>query len=412
MANLGSHPDNYPEGSIVRLNKNRSIGPHKPETIFSVLYISNKKDETIETTYDLTNKSTSQSSIIWIGLEDINNIKFNIKLSKFLADTYFLKGSKKSKTGENVTNIFANKQLTPANLGIVGSVLRDSDIVSKLKENRNYDTETIEFLLYLMNSIGIGESFDITIPNKYTTELQTINKDFGEILSSLWILRNESNIESISFPDKSNLPLIDFIGNSGTTTHSYSVKSLGGSNTTIGNIITNTEKQSTILTNLNTLCNLPMRDGMIFGHLILDTEGINILSRIIGINKNRINNSIINNWLNDKQPQQIKTELKDFYDFINSHPAEKMFEAREKNRLVIGPMGHSLVRILNNDSNYVDELNQMAKNRKVIQINVKISKKILSFTKSNFRDLNFVFDWAGYSGGNKLGFRGNKEKSS
>lgn len=418
-ANLGSHPDNYPPGALVRLNKNLSIGPYEEGEIFSILFISSKQDEKIEDIYII---GTKISNPIWIGLTDSSGKSFQIKISKSSADNYFLKGTR-SRGGEKTSVIFANKELTPDSLGFSGKSLNIDEILTELENNKKLKQDEKDFLISLLEAVNSnGNSFDIDVPNKFLTELATISKDFGEIISAVWLLNNSESTEII-FPEISNLPFIDLYGVDGKTLIPYSVKSEGGSKVSIGNIlnsiddvIKNPEKATGVDLSFNEeelfaidimkkIISLPMKDGMIEGHRILDTPAINELSNVIGVSKENITSSIIDKWLNNKTSQELKDKLSAFYTKAASRPTDKMFETdRDKNRLIVGPLGESLKREMNNRSFLLNTLNRLANLVEATQVNISIKPKTITLNQTKFVDAKFKFGWAGYSGGNKLGF--------
>jgi len=420
-ANLGSHPDNYPEGSVVRLNKPFVIGPYKEGTLFTVLFIGPEKDKNITQVYP-TKVSTTKKPV-WIGLQDESGDKFQVMLSKSLADSYFLKGSK-TRGGETTSVIFANKELTPDSLGFADKTLTSDGIISLLETNKKLKPEEKKFLVYLAKTVnGKGSSFFITVPEKFLSELNVISKDFGEILSAIWLLNNETGLTKIKFPDISNLPFIDLYGVSKKTLEPYSVKSEGGSKVSIGNILDSiddviknptkatgielnfTTEESEIISSLRKIISLSMKDGMIEGHRILQTDAIKELSKVMNVPVAKITNKKIDEWAKNKTAQQLKKQLSTFYTKANSRPTEKMFESgREPNRLIVGPLGESLRRELNIRKPYLDVLNKIANLVEASQVNISIKPKTITFSLAKFRDAKFVFGWAGYSGGNKLGF--------
>jgi hypothetical protein len=420
-ANLGTHPDNYPAGSIVSLNRGKVIGPYKEKDIFTVNSISSTPNKRKLPVYNVT--TGSSKNIIYVTLTDIHNKQFVVQISKSAADSYFLKGSR-SRAGANTNVIFTNKELAPTALGLGDKKLNKKQIISALQSNLKYDKETNNFLLGLAQTVNAkGSNFEVNIPEKFVSELNVVSKDYGELLSAIWVLNNVPGISSIVFPKSSNAALVDFYANEGTTPHPYSIKSEGGSKVTIGNILNGikdmfddpeagklvknsfNKQELKYIDMLNTIIDLPMRSGMIEGHKLLNTDGINALAQAMNMSTQDVTNETINEWLKTKTGKQIKQKLEKFYAAVGSRPLDKMFESeRDKNRLVIGPLGESLKRILNKNEAAVNTLIKMANLLKTTQVNISISPKKISFSIAKFSESKFKFDWAGYSGGNKLGF--------
>lgn len=421
-ANLGLHPENYPAGSRVVLSKTPSseeiykgkLGHYKSGDAFETVKISK---EPIKYDYDLVRSSAKD--LLFITVKDSNDKQFTIRLPKGSANKIFTKGDIKG-----VAKLFANKELTPDKFGLNGKTLTGLEIISHVKSNLNYSKEINDELLELAirsNSKGLIMS-DINLSHIQSVDLKTVSKDYGEILGAIWVMKN-LGFTSVKFPSTSNEPLLDFYAIRYGIPFPYSIKSGSGSKTSIDNIIKaaksnipvgggkledyltdDEEKALEVLKKINAL---PMRQGMIEAHKILETAGIQELAKVLGISVENITNDNINYWLDKKTLPEIKTELQTFYSLLKSKPDEKMWsETREKNRLVIGPLGQSLPPLFNKENSpELTALNKIANIITMHQLNVNVSKNSISFKVSKFKDSKFVFDWQGYSGGGKLGFR-------
>ena len=62
------------------------------------------------------------------------------------------------------------------------------------------------------------------------------------------------------------------------------------------------------------------------------------------------------------------------------------------------------MNILNSNKSIRDSLTNVARQVTLIQVNVDVKSNQMIFKKNKFKDIEFKFDWAGYGGGNKLGF--------
>ena len=52
-----------------------------------------------------------------------------------------------------------------------------------------------------------------------------------------------------------------------------------------------------------------------------------------------------------------------------------------------------------------DSLTSLARQVVLIQAKVDVKKAFMTFRVDNFSEAKFEFGWAGYSGGNKLGYK-------
>jgi hypothetical protein len=84
---------------------------------------------------------------------------------------------------------------------------------------------------------------------------------------------------------------------------------------------------------------------------------------------------------------------------------ERIIQGDDKVRLIISPLGESIWKILNNSKEIKTSLMNIARQVALIQVNVDVKKRTLNFEHNFFRDADFEFGWAGYAGGNKLGFK-------
>lgn len=410
-ANLGNSPDNYPPGSIILLNKGKTLGHYKERESFTVLEISK-----VERNYDY-DLNPNGKSILFITLSDSTNKVFTIKISKSNANSYFLKGKKLHAT-HNI--LFTNKELSPDNLMLSGLTLTADQILVHLKSHLNYSNSINNLLLDMAKvSNAKGDVLSIDASEMNLSEFATISKDYGEILGAIWIMKN-LNFRTVTFPKSSNEPLIDFYANRFGVAYPFSIKSGSGSKVTIDNILKLIEHKANqqgfkeqfadeeldsiqVLKRIN---ELPMRDGMVEAHKILNTSGIQELSKVIGIPVSELTNTNITSWLDELPLDEIQSKLEKFYIDLNSRPADKMWTSnREKNRLIIAPLGESLHKMLNVMPEMQSALNKMSRMNTIIQLNVDVTDKKITFKTSKFKNSKFKFGWAGYSAGNKLGFK-------
>jgi len=87
-----------------------------------------------------------------------------------------------------------------------------------------------------------------------------------------------------------------------------------------------------------------------------------------------------------------------------SQPEKKTLTGRDLPRFIISPLGQTIYPLLNNMPGMADSLTRIAQQVTLIQVNVNVKTKTLNFTSNFFKRADFKFSWAGYSGGNTLGF--------
>jgi hypothetical protein len=88
-----------------------------------------------------------------------------------------------------------------------------------------------------------------------------------------------------------------------------------------------------------------------------------------------------------------------------SQPKKKTLEGRDLPRFIISPLGETIYKILNKDKEIQQSLTNVARQVTLIQLNVNVLSKKMTFQSNYFKDADFTFGWPGYSGGNKLGFK-------
>jgi hypothetical protein len=318
------------------------------------------------------------------------------------------------KTG---STLFANKALTPDNLGLAGKTVTSREI-STIVDNQlgnKFDQSVVEALMHL---IEVSNTKRNTIPltdNPFTAQdLAKVSADFGEILAAVWSM-NALRFRKAYFPTASNEPLIDFYGVRMGIQYPVSVKSGGGGKVTVQNIIDKIEgRAKTAGSRLDNEASLAifkivaqnsMKDQMIKLHQYMETDAIKKLGDIMDVRWNRITIKSIKDWVGDKSNAQLKLLLDPFWKELNMKLTERIIQGDDKVRLIISPLGESIWKILNNSKEIKTSLMNIARQVALIQVNVDVKKRTLNFEHNFFRDADFEFGWAGYAGGNKLGFK-------
>ena len=73
--------------------------------------------------------------------------------------------------------------------------------------------------------------------------------------------------------------------------------------------------------------------------------------------------------------------------------------------IAISPMGEAIAKNLNQDAAIKEEFNRLARALTVVQCDINVKKRLLTFKVSKFSEASFKFAWPGLLGGNKMGFR-------
>tara|TARA_Y100000590_G_scaffold18320_1_gene21837 strand:+ start:4397 stop:5710 length:1314 start_codon:yes stop_codon:yes gene_type:complete len=324
------------------------------------------------------------------------------------------------------------KQLTPDAFMLGGQEVTPAEIKAQVKTSiktmAKLGDNTKAFLIDLLDKANErGNSIDISdvLPNPAMSkrDLATISKDYGEILAGIWACRN-IGFRKVYFPSAINEPLADFFGIKGRLRYPISVKSGGGSSTTVKNLTDVLEQhmqdpeyikgfsttEKALLDVLFVLKDSSVMEGIVEANKILVTPGIKALSKAMGVRSASLNLNTISNWLDSfKANSQIKNALGGFYDAMGKY-VDKNSWKRLKGKgiigFVIGPMGHHLTEVLTKE--YNTELTTMVRQITLVQLNIDVKKTALVAKREKFKNLKFKFSWGGGAPNpnrNKIGFK-------
>lgn len=347
------------------------------------------------------------------------------------------------KLGLNGKSFTTPMELASVTLNQIKSIYSDK----KFSEIKNYIVECLSLVSGQSLILEYKKSYNIKESIISTSDVKILSKNFGEILAGIFILKTNKKCKALYFPSDISQQLYDFYIKTNKGNHYYSVKSLGGSSTSMENInfiiknfsenntffnkykheidvirtiINNKEEGKTTLTNIERFFNkfFPNKTSEIVGrlnssiskNLINDlsqqslnrwfNEMINILTEDEFIN---LMKSIYNDILGDigKTPQTTETVLKQMYKMGN---ADKF-----KNGYLYYPMGSYIINYLNNKGDYKEVLNQLLNYGSwVTQIEVNLSINSIDIIVSPFKKSNFSFTYNGMSkapGNRPLGFK-------
>jgi len=366
------------------------------------------------------------------------------------------------------------KELAPDKFGLAGDLTSaqiEAKIEAKLKSlsrEGKYSDAVIKLLRGLpakvnklpvsprsgpgrSGSVDISDIVDDTITDQ---QLRVISKDFGEILAALWAIKG-IKFEKAGFPSTSNEPFLDIYGLYSGTSQPISVKSGGGSWSSVKNLHSALEallsdhrsynslftpKEKKILDLIGKLATVK---NTIVGNFIyladeLKPSGYAELKKATGISK--LNSTAIEKWLADMKIEHgakvvpvLKKKLDRFFIATAKEalmvpkdapgkappksmgPNEKSWKAFQDGTLknngagiIMYPLSMAVVGKLNSDPNARSALTKLAKSVTMMQMNIDVKKKELKASYVLFQDFDFKWGWQGSTtnpGTNTIGFK-------
>jgi len=317
----------------------------------------------------------------------------------------------------------STSQLLSAVITGINSLYSDS----KYTEIKSYLSDVLSKLTG--TNVSINESFsrDYKLNRKYNVsdqDIKILSKNFGEVLGGIYAIKYNKKAKYVQFPSDDNQGLFDYlmVDERGRTTY-ISVKSGGGSSTSMGNInfvlnnfsnnrifIDNKHEVETIRSLMNnkkegktTLTNIEN-----FYKNVLNKEQSQILTSINKISKYKAKNlsqSELNKWFQSMKktsPKEIFiSTMKDIYSTILSGSSatdlslSDMYELDDissvQNGYLYYPMGSYIVKYMNSNKKYTDTLNYILNFASYVhQFDVNLSQnsfniQIFTFDKKEFR---------------------------
>ena len=147
-----------------------------------------------------------------------------------------------------------------------------------------------------------------------------------------------------------------------------------------------------------------MKKGFFQLHKYFKTKPMQQLAAMIGIGLADITLDDVIDWLDTKSIDELKTELVPFLATMNGKITDAIWDRGDKLRFIISPMGRWMVKYLNDATEIRESMSNLAAMLSVIQVNVDVSHSTINIKQKPFGDAEFVFAWADYNAGNKLGF--------
>ena len=277
-------------------------------------------------------------------------------------------------------------------------------------------------------------------------------------MAAVWATRNIS-FDKIHFPINEAEPLVDFEGyfkpggGRSTAMQPVSVKSGGGSVTSMKNLTTplmkrfkepafkatySNDEQDIINNMLLVITNSAIMDGIIQMHKTLDTAPYKELVKVTGLQK--ITPGTLRGWLHNKDSKMLlgkgKGSLKSFYQAAGTgvkkaqwvkydapymtekdgsplkRPPKGLDDGKQEG-IIIGPLGISLIKIMNSREDIRKVLVKAARSITLLQVNVDVKAETMRFKQGQFVDFDFHFKWQGSSTSpdrNRFGFQASVAK--
>lgn len=313
---------------------------------------------------------------------------------------------------------FGTKELIPDTFGLGGRRVTVAECISTTTRNitKKYNKNITNDLLMLLHQTNDTRQSNVTLTRelKYsTTDLATISKDFGEILSAVWYANNIT-ATNIFFPPTSNEALVDFYIEKNRTDQAISVKSGGGGKVTIQNIIdglTESGVKSEVIQKeysykvFQLIESHGAKEGILEVAKYINATGLKELCSAINIEKRALTYQAIQTFTQKHTNKQLKSLLKPYHDKLGTSITDSVWQRPDKIRFIISPMGEYLWKQLNADAEMKKSLTRLANMISVVQVNCDVTKNKIQFQKNSFKGAEFEFGWAGYTAGNKLGFK-------
>ena len=323
---------------------------------------------------------------------------------------------------------FGDKDLTPETIGLAGAKLDAEGIFSKistgLKSNEAYAEYAQQLLTLAKKSQSLGNSISLSgvdISNFSMSDLATVSKNFGEVLASIWSITN-LKYEKILFPKTSNAKMIDFYGELDGAEYPVSVKSgTTGGKVSVGNLyeaLQDKVRQGKIKPDEEQAYNVfemvtknSRTQGIISLHKYFKTKAIQELATLVGVPVENLDGKTLLEWLNSfRDVKSLQKKILPWHNKIGKYIEPPTWNKKDRGWIIIGPLGQWILDFLNNSEEVRGSLTRLARQMSIIQVNVNVKKLSMTFQHNRFEDANFYFNWAGYPGGNRIGFNMDVDK--
>jgi hypothetical protein len=354
-----------------------------------------------------------------------------------------------------------SKEFLPEKLNLIGKTYTSGDQLIKETTDGLYsaysDTKYSEIVNYLIECMNVAKSSSSineiftrkhNLSKSYKIAKQDVgilSKNFGEIIAAIYVVSNNKKASGVKFPDNISNPLYDFIMiKQNNFAEYYSVKSHGGSSTSIENLnfllknfqennsffakyrheidvimsLMNNKKEG--ITTLNNIENF-------FEKTLPDKQKriIQELNKITSYKLKSLSQIDLNAWFDDMLKSNtvenfISTMTGIYTDILGDMPGgpsgatvgslRDMFVSKQSkdNGFIYYPMGSYIVKYLNNSGNYLFVLNELLNYASYIhQFSVDMYTDRLDITIESFKTKKFKFSYnagAKYPANRPIGF--------
>ena len=357
------------------------------------------------------NISGSYETYILQTTKEINNIPPATELA--WVNNYIGKDSSSGKQ-------FGPKQLTPEDIGLADQRFDQGSLLSAISKNAKskYPEHSNLLIQLAKKSTGSGSTISLSgidLSPYNASDLTTISKNYGEVLAGLWALNN-LDFSKMYFPKISNLALIDIYGEKDGEDFPISVKSGGGGKVTIQNILdaledkvregkVKPEEQKSYVV-FETVKKNGAREGILALNKYFKTKPIKELSKLMKTPIEDINLQTMKEWLDSYgSNNDIKKAIEPFLQSMKTKLTDAIWQRNDRIRFIISPLGEWTWKFLNANDDIRGSMTDLARQLSLIQVNADIKQSSLVFRHNRFEDAEFIFGWAGYAAGNKLGFK-------
>ena len=353
-----------------------------------------------------------------IEVIDVNDYKSGAKSGSFKTykiisgnEEVFVVNNRKEKS------FISGKSLTPTKLGLSGKEFTNSSNLIKTVES-NIKSPVKDLLVSLMKDVNnntkktksdVLDNFNESISLSPDTiklsagvnesDVNTIGKDFGEILGSIFLF-NKVNNPVLSYPSGNN-PLIDFIIND----YKVSSKYKGGAAATLTSIIKGIDPKSLkkksekdLYKIFEIVVNNKVSSGYLEVAKYLNIPGLQELSKITNIPVENLTTKSINDYIIEVGLEKALKSFKEFYSIIGRGPKDGSVNwdkiSKDKyHGVVTGPISYAVVDYLNKNATYRSSLKEMLSKIEVKQLylDINLGKSKLDFNLKSFSDSDSDF---------------------
>lgn len=344
--------------------------------------------------------------------------------------------------------------LKPSKFHFNGKVLSETELNSKTKEAfRNIESvsklkqEIKQFCMDLMDQVensppknNNGVKIKSEVGNLIEPQdINTIAKNFGEILGALWYMKIDPIEDSVEYPKSDTEQIVDYTihtNKSGTAYYQrVSAKSKQGAPSSLGGLLSLEKDKIKKITTVNKnkkeflieICDKNIEESIIYANFRFNeqldgrTDAFKELQKIINSIKNvgsneqpkkiiqnindyiykkyikksasyRPNNMTQENYMKslEKPEQLFKDDFSNFFQVCKYSPdisvIKKILNEKKQNKLIdliLFPLGKFAVKKMNDDSELIDLLNLIMKKSGIAQVNINLTNDTVRFNLYN-----------------------------